>query len=138
MMSTATSADAVVWRTPLQSLLETGSPVRSIFFFQAEDGIRCIGVTGVQTCALPIFLDGVLVGTLELVDDRLLERRVAELVVRQLEVVVPLADDVAASAVELLQHLPALDLGGAVQIGRASCRERVESGVVPGRQNGRA
>src|SRR3712207_8946327 len=24
------------------------------FFFQAEDGIRCIGVTGVQTCALPI------------------------------------------------------------------------------------
>src|SRR3712207_710655 len=27
----------------------------SIFFFQAEDGIRDIGVTGVQTCALPIF-----------------------------------------------------------------------------------
>src|SRR3712207_8601787 len=27
------------------------------FFFQAEDGIRDIGVTGVQTCALPIFLD---------------------------------------------------------------------------------
>src|SRR3712207_8930479 len=26
------------------------------FFFQAEDGIRYIGVTGVQTCALPIFL----------------------------------------------------------------------------------
>src|SRR5438445_5527595 len=26
----------------------------SIFFFQAEDGIRDIGVTGVQTCALPI------------------------------------------------------------------------------------
>src|SRR5947209_15817262 len=25
------------------------------FFFQAEDGIRDIGVTGVQTCALPIF-----------------------------------------------------------------------------------
>src|SRR3712207_8762814 len=25
------------------------------FFFQAEDGIRVIGVTGVQTCALPIF-----------------------------------------------------------------------------------
>src|SRR3712207_4166389 len=27
----------------------------SLFFFQAEDGIRDIGVTGVQTCALPIF-----------------------------------------------------------------------------------
>src|SRR3712207_6871948 len=25
-----------------------------IFLFQAEDGIRDIGVTGVQTCALPI------------------------------------------------------------------------------------
>src|SRR5207344_3074628 len=32
------------------------------FFFQAEDGIRDADVTGVQTCALPIFvvdLDGV-------------------------------------------------------------------------------
>src|SRR5690606_41189421 len=27
-----------------------------IFFFQAEDGIRDFHVTGVQTCALPIFL----------------------------------------------------------------------------------
>src|SRR6266496_5969605 len=26
------------------------------FFFQAEDGIRVLYVTGVQTCALPIFL----------------------------------------------------------------------------------
>src|SRR3712207_7329974 len=26
------------------------------FFFQAEDGIRDIGVTGVQTCALPIWI----------------------------------------------------------------------------------
>src|SRR5256884_1090899 len=27
----------------------------SFFFFQAEDGIRDVAVTGVQTCALPIF-----------------------------------------------------------------------------------
>src|SRR3712207_7217520 len=27
-----------------------------VFFFQAEDGIRDIGVTGVQTCALPILV----------------------------------------------------------------------------------
>src|SRR2546426_8657982 len=27
------------------------------FFFQAEDGIRDYKVTGVQTCALPIYLD---------------------------------------------------------------------------------
>src|SRR5690606_39780828 len=33
-----------------------------VFFFQAEDGIRDFHVTGVQTCALPIFLRvGVLV-----------------------------------------------------------------------------
>src|SRR3712207_8265470 len=28
-----------------------------VFFFQAEDGIRDIGVTGVQTCALPIYIE---------------------------------------------------------------------------------
>src|SRR3712207_9446066 len=31
---------------------------RSVYFFQAEDGIRDIGVTGVQTCALPICVPG--------------------------------------------------------------------------------
>src|SRR5256886_7673396 len=30
----------------------------SVFFFQAEDGIRYWTVTGVQTCALPIFFGG--------------------------------------------------------------------------------
>ena len=34
------------------------------FFFQAEDGIRDIGVTGVQTCALPISEPGFKPGTL--------------------------------------------------------------------------
>src|SRR2546430_6932298 len=29
-----------------------------IFFFQAEDGIRDLTVTGVQTCALPIYHRG--------------------------------------------------------------------------------
>src|SRR2546429_9347328 len=29
--------------------------ISSFFFFQAEDGIRDVAVTGVQTCALPIF-----------------------------------------------------------------------------------
>src|SRR5256885_11534252 len=28
-----------------------------VFFFQAEDGIRDYKVTGVQTCALPIYLE---------------------------------------------------------------------------------
>src|SRR2546430_12908673 len=30
----------------------------SFFFFQAEDGIRDLTVTGVQTCALPIWAAG--------------------------------------------------------------------------------
>src|SRR5476651_360444 len=35
---------------------ELQAEIKSIFFFfQAEDGIRYIGVTGVQTCALPIY-----------------------------------------------------------------------------------
>src|SRR5256885_12724559 len=35
------------------------SGVYVFFFFQAEDGIRDYKVTGVQTCALPIFAQGV-------------------------------------------------------------------------------
>src|SRR5689334_24815538 len=42
-------------------MLEMGGGVmrglfRGVFFFQAEDGIRGGTVTGVQTCALPIFM----------------------------------------------------------------------------------
>src|SRR5256884_6838971 len=35
----------------------------SFFFFQAEDGIRDVAVTGVQTCALPILLQAIDTGT---------------------------------------------------------------------------
>src|SRR5215217_3695662 len=43
---------AVAYRRDLleQAVLDGAT----VFFFQAEDGIRVIGVTGVQTCALPI------------------------------------------------------------------------------------
>src|SRR2546429_6827664 len=34
---------------------DTRSTFLLVFFFQAEDGIRDVAVTGVQTCALPIF-----------------------------------------------------------------------------------
>src|SRR6266513_3803145 len=67
----------------------------SIFFFQAEDGIRDRNVTGVQTCALPI-LDTVLRGQVLFGTDW-----------------------------PMLRYERAL-----AEIGRASCRERVEiSGV---------
>src|SRR2546430_14919537 len=36
-------------------LRRRGSGFRGFFFFQAEDGIRDLTVTGVQTCALPIY-----------------------------------------------------------------------------------
>src|SRR5947209_6624925 len=48
----------------------------SCFFFQAEDGIRDIGVTGVQTCALPISIE-VFPGGLH--DDKTLPAQVEKL-----------------------------------------------------------
>src|SRR3712207_4969046 len=48
-------------RSRRKSRAEQSGSVRNraarLFFFQAEDGIRDIGVTGVQTCALPILGD---------------------------------------------------------------------------------
>src|SRR5256886_5536005 len=38
----------------LENISRTASLHHSYFFFQAEDGIRDLTVTGVQTCALPI------------------------------------------------------------------------------------
>src|SRR5437868_8710144 len=79
-----------------------------IFFFQAEDGIRDRNVTGVQTCALPIYDldDGAVAGPIRL-------HRVSGLLDH---------GDVAAA------YGPHLDSD--VEIGRASCRERVEISVV--------
>src|SRR2546429_5050639 len=37
-------------------LVASHAGVVRFFFFQAEDGIRDVAVTGVQTCALPIYL----------------------------------------------------------------------------------
>src|SRR2546430_4428837 len=34
--------------------VENAKPLLEVIFFQAEDGIRDLTVTGVQTCALPI------------------------------------------------------------------------------------
>src|SRR3712207_7211172 len=49
--------------------------VLCFFFFQAEDGIRDIGVTGVQTCALPIFQ---LIGGMVLHDGSIAEMKTGE------------------------------------------------------------
>src|SRR3989440_6271804 len=47
----------------LPALMQTVDSCR-VFFFQAEDGIRDLIVTGVQTCALPISLAGLIALTL--------------------------------------------------------------------------
>src|SRR5256885_11844550 len=88
-------------------------------FFQAEDGIRDYKVTGVQTCALPIFDSHVL----------------RELPFERVDLLRPVADAVVAEEVLAANHplegleLLVADLHPAgehrAQIGRASCRERV-------------
>src|SRR5258707_3960228 len=90
-------------------------------FFQAEDGIRDIGVTGVQTCALPICSAS--------------ETKVAERVQEQTGIPYALLDGRFAGIAGTYRTLGAL-IGRAEdaeklarytedKIGRASCRERV-------------
>src|SRR2546430_6812270 len=51
------------------------------FFFQAEDGIRDLTVTGVQTCALPILRRDVLAKRSDrVIDAALTQKRVAKVV----------------------------------------------------------
>src|SRR5258707_10433027 len=45
------------------------------FFFQAEDGIRDIGVTGVQTCALPIYFGEQVTASIKRIANRRAESR---------------------------------------------------------------
>ena len=69
----------------------------SIFFFQAEDGIRDYKVTGVQTCALPIQLVSIKSGGSAATRNGHYKKRGAA----------------------------AARIGKNKKIGRASCRERV-------------
>src|SRR3712207_7380962 len=48
------NSDVYMFRTFFTHYVYVSVLVFFFFFFQAEDGIRDIGVTGVQTCALPI------------------------------------------------------------------------------------
>src|SRR5262249_58820799 len=100
------------------------------FFFQAEDGIRDWSVTGVQTCALPIFCCGV--------DSRHCEAKTG--CVRPTAIAAAQAAGataaVAAKAMERNQ-VPTVKLSIGIQIGRASCRERVEIAVVDGAIEGK-
>src|SRR5207247_5288878 len=94
------------------------------FFFQAEDGIRDPLVTGVQTCALPIYP----------LRPEPLRAAAADAVVIEVDVlqIVELLQHEVARVVEDARARVAVDVveerfvAGAVEIGRASCRERGE------------
>src|SRR5256884_4140782 len=85
-----------------------------VFFFQAEDGIRDVAVTGVQTCALPISAG------------RILNPKTA-----RSQVIGAMTMGVGAALMEELAvdkrfgYFVNHDLAGYEEIGRASCRERV-------------
>ena len=76
-----------------------------VFFFQAEDGIRDSPVTGVQTCALPIF--GIehsarhLTTYDLLIDDATLEDAIQPTIVPELSVV-PSSVDLSGAELELI------------------------------------
>src|SRR5258707_9866082 len=90
-----------------------------LFFFQAEDGIRDIGVTGVQTCALPISAP-----VTEAARAQILPSDVVVCNFKVYFAVRPFAKAVYATGLPALgqfdriKNLPK-------EIGRASCRERV-------------
>src|SRR5436305_10382979 len=91
-----------------------------VFFFQAEDGIRDADVTGVQTCALPIYV--VAAGTDHIED----EPEPAALGIRPGGAVGP-AQERVWRAHRQLKELPWNDgRRRRRKIGRASCRERVQ------------
>src|SRR5207247_7547148 len=98
------------------------------FFFQAEDGIRDPLVTGVQTCALPIFETRQalrLIDSEPVLDEELL--KLAHWIANYycaplgevLRGMLPLANDIRSGKTYELTD----------QIGRASCRERGEISV---------
>src|SRR5256886_13012382 len=89
-----------------------------IFFFQAEDGIRDLTVTGVQTCALPIF---------ELPD---LPAHVADVDPVDVSVAVQVyggwvRGDAEGHVLPVVERAVVVVLPEPHEIGRASCRERV-------------
>src|SRR5690606_39587088 len=92
------------------------------FFFQAEDGIRDFHVTGVQTCALPIYATFKSAGS-----------KAATCSISTVQTIASApspTDGCAAMYTRMVPNsasaMPTLPRMKYFQIGRASCRERVE------------
>src|SRR5439155_14969166 len=97
----------------------------TVFFFQAEDGIRDGHVTGVQTCALPIYeaaargVDAGAHGHVPRLRARSRRRAAPE----------PVPDGARRSGEGGAGRSVARRRDAPSQIGRASCRERVYTAV---------
>src|SRR2546429_9596760 len=83
------------------------------FFFQAEDGIRDVAVTGVQTCALPISKIPLL--------------QVDEIEVDEGGISALYGSSAMAGAIDLTTRRPSSALVDVEENGRASCRGRGEN-----------
>src|SRR5947208_6570398 len=102
-------------RTPRQ-------PDGLFFFFQAEDGIRDDLVTGVQTCALPIST----VGKSALEAKEMGYLRPSDVVVMHAHEILHVAKNQARALADAGYRPPLAARNiPVVEIGRASCRERV-------------
>src|SRR2546429_2299375 len=88
-----------------------------LFFFQAEDGIRDVAVTGVQTCALPILK--------QLGFQLVFDARSQEFAGRHFVTVAPPDGTANLTLVAPERDSDQHKLIGRYKIGRASCRERV-------------
>src|SRR5690606_40419303 len=89
-----------------------------VFLFQAEDGIRAFHVTGVQTCALPIYHP--------LAGSEVRQRRARDPGEADLPPEHPTVQDLPRRACRLEVAGLIGDIAARREIGRASCRERAE------------
>src|SRR2546429_786780 len=84
------------------------SRLRAYFFFQAEDGIRDVAVTGVQTCALPILFNGEIYNFQELRDQLTAKGHIFR-TKTDTEAIVHLYEEYGPACVERLRGMFALD-----------------------------
>src|SRR2546430_4869991 len=89
-----------------------------VFFFQAEDGIRDLTVTGVQTCALPIWKVWSDLQTADALTEAC----------KSVSIVAMPKYDSSTTITQMLERSTGTQIPGDdkhLKIGRASCRERV-------------
>src|SRR3712207_9006700 len=102
---------------------------RSLLLFQAEVGIRDIGVTGVQTCALPIYpftTDAYATLTGAGTETPVLRWFSNIMIAATLHAALVVATSaLAAYALARMEFRGKKIVFGMIKIGRASCRERV-------------